>query len=149
MTVAKPPRRAARLLVGALGATVLIAACSGSSGTHHPATTTTTSSSTTTTTVPVTPTVDCSTPTLASRTVLAGWAAKDRAIAGACSTVTTVNTLFASPGTGAGSMFQGCGGPDPGVPVCTFTYSGGTGRFTLQGTEAAGWSVQEVMLASS
>lgn len=152
MTVARSPRRAPRLLIGALAATALVAACGGSSGTHHAANTTTTSS--TTTTVPATggsttPTADCSTPTLAARSVLAGWAARDRASAGTCSTANTVNVLFAYPGTAAGSMLQGCGGPDPGVPVCTFTYSGGVGRFTLQGTEAAGWSVQEVVLAKS
>jgi hypothetical protein len=57
--------------------------------------------------------------------------------------------LFAHPGHAAGWTFQGCDGPDPGVPVCSFAYPGGVGRLTLQGTEAAGWSVDHVQLGSS
>ena len=55
-------------------------------------------------------------------------------------------SLFAQPGHSAGWTFQTCGGPDPGVPVCSFAYPGGTARLTLQGTEAAGWSVDRVEL---
>jgi hypothetical protein len=142
-------RRARGVLVGAAAATLLAAGCSGSSGTHHAATTTTTSTTTVPTTTGPAPTADCTTPTLATRSVLAGWAAQDRAITGTCATVTVVNTLFAYRGSPAGAALQGCGGPDPGVPVCTFSYSGGTGRFTLQGTESSGWSVQDVQLAKS
>jgi hypothetical protein len=152
MTAASRPHRATGVSAVAFGAALLVGVCSGcggGSGTNHAAGTTTTSTTTVPTTTGPAPTADCTTPTLATRSVLAGWAAQDRAITGTCATVTVVNALFAYRGSPAGAALQGCGGPDPGVPVCTFNYSGGTGRFTLQGTDSSGWSVQDVQLAKS
>jgi hypothetical protein len=88
----------------------------------------------------------CTTPTDASRTVVAGWVANDRVTAGRCATPDAVATLFADAGRAAGWTFQGCDGPDPGVPVCTFGSPRRTARLTLHGTEAAGWTVDRVEL---
>jgi hypothetical protein len=142
--------RASRLLAVAMGAVVVTASCSGTSGTRHAAPTTTS----TTITVPTSgettiPTGSCSTPTDAARAVVDAWIAGDRATAGRCATPDAVATLFTRSGRTAGWMFQACDGPDPGVPVCTFTYPGGAGRLTLHGTEAAGWSVDRVELVKA
>jgi hypothetical protein len=132
-----------------IGGVLLAASCSGS-GTRHIGTrrtsTTTTVLSTGGTTVP---TGSCSTPILAARAVVDAWIAGDRTVGGQCATPDAVATLFARPGRSGGWTLQSCGRPDPGVPVCTFTYPGGVGRPTLHGTEAAGWSVDGVRLAAS
>jgi hypothetical protein len=133
-----------------MGAVLATASCSGTGGTRHAGQPTTS----TTTTVPTSgettvPTGSCSTPTDAARAVVDAWIAGDRATTGQCATPGAVATLFAHPGRTAGWTFQACDGPDPGVPVCTFTYPGGIGRLTLHGTEAAGWSVDRVELVKA
>jgi hypothetical protein len=138
------------LLLVAVSA-ALVASCGGTGTTGHVGTRP--PSTTTATTVPATsgivPTASCTTPTLAARAVVDAWLAGDRSAAGQCATPEAIAMLFAHPGHSAGWTFQGCDGPDPGVPVCTFAYPGGVGRLTLHGTEAAGWSVDTVQLASS
>jgi hypothetical protein len=124
---------------------VLLGACGGGSSgvrSQKPPTTTTTASSS----PPLTIGIICTTPTDAAQAFVAAWMAGDRGAAGRCATPVAVSTLFAHNGRGAGWTFQACGGPDPGVPVCTFAYSGGTARLTLNGTEAAGWMVAQVQL---
>ena len=150
MTVATLSDGIPRLLVVAIGAALVAASCGGGSTTRQVGTRPTS----TTTTVPSSggtpvPTASCTTPTLAARAVVDAWLAGNRTAAGRCATPDAVATLFAHPGHAAGWTFQGCDGPDPGVPVCTFAYPGGVGRLTLQGTEAAGWSVNQVQLAAS
>jgi hypothetical protein len=86
----------------------------------------------------------CMTPTNAAQAFVAAWTAGDRSAAGRCAMPDAVTTIFTRLGAGAGWTFQGCGGPDPGVPICTFTYPGGTAQLTLMGTEAAGWKVSQV-----
>ncbi len=95
------------------------------------------------------PTGGCSTPTLAARAIVDVWIASNRTLVRKCATADAVATLFARPGHSAAWTFQSCDGSDPGVPVCTFTHPGGTGRLTLHGTEAAGWSVDRVELVKS
>lgn len=144
-----------RLLVAALSAAILTVSCGGASTDHpvsrptHATTTTTTTGGIPSTSAGTVPTAACTTPTLAARAIVAAWMASDRGAAGQCATPDAVATLFAHPGNGAGWTFQGCGGPDPGVPVCTFNYPGGVGRLTLHGTEAAGWSVDHVQLGAA
>jgi hypothetical protein len=134
----------------AISAALGAASCGGATTTRHvnprPTTTPTRVPSTGGTTIP---TASCTTPTLAARAVVDAWLAGDRMAAGQCATPDAVAMLFAHPGHAAGWTFRGCDGPDPGVPVCTFSYPGGVGRLTLHGTEAAGWSVDNVQLASS
>ena len=135
---------------GALGALVIgvlaLAGCGGGGGNV-----TTRSPSTTTAPLPpgaggpsVTVGIICVTPTDASQAVLGAWQAGDAAAAARCASASAVAALFAHAGHGAGWTLQGCDGPDPGVPVCTFDYAGGHATFTLQGTEAQGWMVDEV-----
>ncbi|HSO95516.1 MAG TPA: hypothetical protein VLV81_05690 [Acidimicrobiia bacterium] len=150
MRTATPPV-APRLLLAAITAAVLCVSCGGASTDRHVGSRAT---STTAATVPPTtgatvPAGGCTTPTLAARAVVTAWTASDRTGAGQCATPDAVATLFAHPGHGAGWTFQGCDGPDPGVPVCTFVYPGGVARLTLQGTEAAGWSVDQVQFGAA
>ena len=122
---------------------VLLGACGGGSTgvqTQKPTATTTPSNP------PLTIGIICTTPTDAAEAFVGAWMAGDRAAAGRCATPVAVSTLFARNGRGAGWTFQACRGPDPGVPVCTFAYPGGTARLTLNGTEAAGWKVAQVQL---
>jgi hypothetical protein len=86
----------------------------------------------------------CMTPTDAAQAVVSAWQASDATAAARCASAAAVSTLFARPGHGTGWTLQGCDGPDPGVPICTFAYAGGHASFTLQGTEAQGWKVGEV-----
>jgi hypothetical protein len=125
---------------------VLLGACGGGSSgvqSQKPVTTTTTAASS----PPLTVGIICMTPTDAAQAFVAAWMAGDQGAAGRCATPAAVSTLFARNGRGAGWTFQTCDGPDPGVPVCTFAYTGGTARLTLNGTEAAGWKVAQVQLA--
>jgi hypothetical protein len=127
-----------------LGAALALAACGDADRT------TTTSSSTTRTTVdpsgpPVTVGIICSDPTDAATSLVQAWAAGDRAAAGRCAVADVVAELFRRGGA-AGWAFQGCGGPDPGVPVCTYSYPGGSAILTVEGTEAMGWKVTRVRL---
>ncbi len=128
-----------------VAAVVLLGACGGGSTgvqSQKPTTTTTTVASS----PPLTVGIICTTPTEAAQASVAAWMAGDRGAAGRCAAPGAVATLFASSGRGAGWAFQGCDGPDPGVPVCTYTYPGGNARLTLNGTEAAGWKVTQVQL---
>lgn len=126
---------------------VALAGCGGGGGTV-------TSRGRSTTTAPTLPLggggpsvtvgIICITPTDASQAVVSAWQAGDMTAAARCASTSAVSTLFAHPGRGAGWTLQGCDGPDPGVPVCTFVYAGGHATFTLQGTEAQGWKVDQV-----
>ena len=142
-------RGAHPLLLVAISAALAAASCGGVTTTRHVGTRPTTTTSVPSTGETTVPTASCTTPTLAALAVVNAWLAGDRTAAGQCATPDAVAMLFAHPGHAAGWTFQGCGGPDPGVPVCTFSYPGGVGRLTLQGTEAAGWSVDNVQLAAS
>jgi hypothetical protein len=143
---AEPATGVIRAGVLALAIGVLaLAGCGGGGGQVA------TSGTTTTSTLPigaggpsVTVGIVCITPSDASQAVVSAWQAGDEAAAGRCATPSAVSTLFARPGRGAGWAFQGCGGPDPGVPSCTFRYAGGQATFTLMGTEAQGWKVGKV-----
>lgn len=140
--------RPASVAVAVLAA-VLLAGCGGGTSrvaSHHPATTTTTGLGAGGPSVTVG--IICDTPTAAAQALVAAWTAGDRPAAGRCAMPGAVTTLFTRPGQGSGWTFQACDGPDPGVPICTFTYSGGTARLTLMGTEAAGWKVSQVDLGS-
>lgn len=129
----------------ALAVAALLAGCGGGStgvASRGPTTTTTTTLGVGGPSVTVG--IICMTPTDAARAFVAAWTAGDRAAAGRCAMPGAVATIFTRPGAGAGWTFQACDGPDPGVPICTFTYPGGAARLTLTGTEAAGWKVSEV-----
>ena len=86
----------------------------------------------------------CTTPTDASQTLVQAYQAGDANAGARCASPGVVSALFARSGRGSGWSFQGCDGPDPGVPQCTFSYPGGRVSFTLMGTEAQGWSVSSV-----
>ncbi len=107
--------------------------------------TTTLSSVTVSTSVPdetsVTVGIICTTPRDATDTLVGAWIAGARAAAARCADESVVEQLFRASGAGAQWTFQGCDGPDPGVPQCQYSYEGGAATFTLTGTEAAGWKV--------
>jgi hypothetical protein len=142
-------RDAPALVLVAIGAALVAASCGDATTTRHVGTRPTTTISVPSTGGTTVPAASCTMPTLAARAVVNAWLAGDRTAAGQCATPDAVAMLFAHPGHAAGWTFQGCDGPDPGVPVCTFSYRGGVGRLTLHGTEAAGWSVDNVQLAAS
>jgi hypothetical protein len=103
----------------------------------------------TSTTIPpdqtsVTVGIVCTTPEDASGTLVATWAADDRAAAALCASQAAVDTIFQTSGAGAQWTFQGCVESSPGVPACAFTYPGGIAYFTLTGSEAQGWTVDAV-----
>jgi hypothetical protein len=109
--------------------------------------TTSTTSSTTTTAPPAAPTTLatlCTTPDEATRALYQAWTDGDQAAAARCAEPGAVTTIFENSGAGNTWMFQGCGGPDPGVPTCQYSYEGGAATFTLNGTEASGWKVVSV-----
>lgn len=144
-------RRAGLALVAVLA--LLAAGCNGDGGEESQRRTTTTTSSTTssstatsTTTTTTAPpvTVSCSSPSASSQTIYAAWVAGDRAAADRCAGSSVVETLFMNPGAGANWSFEGCGGPDPGVPQCFFRYEGGGVTLTFQGSEAAGWAATNI-----
>jgi len=143
------------ILAAALGVALVAAACGGGSTQaerHHGGSTTTTTPSTTGTSAggpPLTVGIICTTPTDAAQAFVAGWVAGDRAAASRCGSPDAVTTIFAHGTNAAAWAFQGCGGPDPGVPVCTFTYPGGTAQLTLMGTEAQGWKVSSTSLGGA
>jgi len=140
--------RAAGLAVG-LVAAVLLAGCGGGGSTrvasHGSSTTTTTTAAPGAGGPSVTVGIICDTPIQAAQAFVAAWEAGDAAAAGRCATPGAVAAIFTRRGPGSTPV---CGGPDPGVPICTFTYPGGTGQLTLMGTEAAGWKVTQVDLRS-
>lgn len=83
----------------------------------------------------------CSSPRDATDTLVGAWIAGEKAAAARCAEAAVVDRLFENDGTGAAWTFQGCDGPDPGVPQCQYSYEGGAATFTLNGTEAEGWKV--------
>jgi hypothetical protein len=83
----------------------------------------------------------CTTPQDATETLVGSWIAGAEAAAARCADQAVVDELFRTSGAGATWVFQGCDGPDPGVPQCQYSYEGGGATFTLNGTEAAGWKV--------
>jgi len=93
---------------------------------------------------PATVGYDCTTPESAAQSVVNAWKAGDQATARRCGSDAVVDQLFQSSGSGAQWTFQGCGGPDPGVPRCQFSYNGGTATMTMNGTEASGWKAVEL-----
>jgi hypothetical protein len=89
----------------------------------------------------------CSTPSDAAHAFVQAWQAGDRAAAGRCAAPDAVAALFARAAPSVPWAFQQCDGPDPGVPVCTYTFPGGTAQLTLMGTEAQGWKVSALRFA--
>ena len=73
------------------------------------------------------------------------WVAGDRGAAARCATPGAVATIFATSGADARWTFEGCDLSDPGVPVCTYRYSGGSAKLTIEGTEARGWMVTKLV----
>ena len=146
------PQRAAsprRLIAAGAVATAVLAGCGGSSGrvqSHHsPATTTTAPAASSTTGGPsVTVGIVCIAPTDAAQALLSAWTAGDQAAAGRCASPAAVAALFGHASRGTGWTFQGCGGPDPGVPQCTYSSAGGHASLTLMGSEASGWRVDSL-----
>lgn len=150
-------------LVGIIGGTVALAT-SGGDETKVSASGSTTSSSAVTTSVPsttattvVAPTspetavtvgIICSSPDEASAALVDGWKAGDRAGAERCATAEPVNVMFQTNGAGAQYTSQGCDLSDPGVPICSWTYPGGSAAMTVEGTEAAGWKVTKVVFTA-
>jgi hypothetical protein len=124
---------------------VLLGACGGGGGSGGQSQKPTTTTAAATGSSPaLTVGIICTSPTDAAQAFVTAWLAGDRGAAGRCADPAAVSTLFARSGRGAAWTLQACVGPDPGVPVCTFAYPGGTARLTLEGTEAAGWKVAEV-----
>lgn len=136
--------RVAALLAGA----AVLAACGGGGGGRVQTRPPVTSAPTVPSTLPsaggpsVTVGIICSTPTDAAQAVVNAWMAADQAAAQRCASPAAVGTLFAR--ARAAWTFQGCDGPDPGVPQCTYAYPGGHASLTLAGTEAQGWKVDRV-----
>jgi hypothetical protein len=126
-------------------AVVMLAAC-GDGSSSIGTTTTTTRPATNTTEPSFTIGIICSTPAAAADSLVAAWTAGDRAAAARCATATVVTELFRTSGQSARWSFQACGGPDPGVPVCRYTYPGGSAQLTIEGTEAVGWRVTKVVI---
>jgi hypothetical protein len=99
---------------------------------------------TTAATTPVTVGIVCTTPEDAAQSVVSAWEASDRAAAARCASQAALDNLFKASGAGATWTFQQCGGPDPGVPTCQFSYEGGAANFMMTGTEASGWKVDSI-----
>jgi hypothetical protein len=151
-------------LVGIIGGVAALAA-GGGDDTKVSASGSTTSSSavaasvptTTVTTTAVPPTsgqtsvtvgIICSSPDEASAALVDGWKAGDRAGAERCAAADAVNVMFQTNGAGAQYVSQGCDLSDPGVPICSWTYPGGSTAMTVEGTEAAGWKVTKVVFTA-
>ncbi len=130
------------LVLGMLG--LGLVACGGATttATSHPSTTTTTTDSS------VTIGIVCSTPTDAATSLVNAWKAGDRAAAARCAMGDVVSQLFKVRTDTTGWSFAGCGGSDPGVPVCSFLFSKGSATLTIEGTEARGWKVTKLQLMS-
>ena len=132
-----------------VAAASLLVACGGSSSQvqtrRSPATSTTAPAPSSTAGGPsVTVGIICSVPTDAAQALLSAWLAGDRAAAGRCASPAAVSALFARAGRGTGWTFQGCDGPDPGVPQCSYASAGGHASLTLMGSEASGWKVDSL-----
>jgi hypothetical protein len=97
---------------------------------------------------PLTNGMSCSTPSDAVHAFVDSWMAGDRGATARCATPDAVATIFEQR-RGATWTFQGCDGPDPGVPVCSYSFPGGMARLTLHGTEANGWMVDSVRSAGN
>lgn len=141
---------AAVVVVVLIGVGVAIASGGGDDNpvdtTASTSTTAATLPATTTTVAPTSVTVGiiCTTPEDAAQTVVSAWEANDKPAAARCANQSALDELFKASGVGASWMFQGCGGPDPGVPTCQFSYEGGAANFAMAGTDAAGWKVDTV-----
>jgi hypothetical protein len=150
-----------RWMLGAIGVLVVIlmgvgiaVAAGGGGGDNTIDTTATTLETTTSTalvdtsttaaTTTVTVGIICTTPEDAAKSVVSAWEAADRPAAERCASVSALDTLFKTSGAGASWTFQNCGGADPGVPTCQFSYQGGAANLKMTGTEATGWKVDEV-----
>jgi hypothetical protein len=93
--------------------------------------------------------MSCSTPSDAVHAFVDSWMAGDRGATARCATPDAVATIFARQRRGATWTFQGCDGPDPGLPICSYSFPGSTARLTLHGTEANGWMVDSVQSVSN
>ena len=130
----------------------IVVSSSAATDTSSTSTSTTTTSTTTASLPPpsvagqtgVTVGYDCTSPDSAVQSVVNAWQAGDETTARRCGTDAVVNQLFRSSGSGAQWTFQGCGGPDPGVPRCQYSYEGGAATMTMNGTEAAGWKAVDL-----
>lgn len=136
----------AAALAALLAAAVMLGACGGGSSVQSRGTTTTSTATTSTGGPPITVGIICMTPTDAAHALVDAWTSNDRGAAGRCASDAAVAALFGRRGDPSWA-FQGCDGPDPGVPICTYRGSGGTLRLTLMGTEAQGWKVTDVAFA--
>jgi hypothetical protein len=142
------------LVVILVGVGIAVAAGGGGNDTIDATATTLATSTTTSTTLVETPTTSgtttvtvgiiCTTPEDAAKGVVSAWEAGDRPAAARCASQAALDELFKASGAGATWTFQGCGGPDPGLPTCQFSYVGGAANFKMTGTEAAGWKVDQV-----
>ena len=149
-----------RWMLGAIGLLVVIligvgiAVAVGGGGNDTIDTTATTLATTTSTTLVETTTtgatttvtvgIICTTPEDAAKNVVNAWEADDRPAAARCASQAALDELFKASGAGASWTFQDCGGPDPGVPTCQFSYEGGAANFKMTGADATGWKVDEV-----
>jgi hypothetical protein len=136
-----------RVAAALLATAVLAAACGGSSGRVQPRRSPTTTTLTPTSTgggPSVTVGIICSAPVDAAQALFSAWVAGDQAAAGRCASPAAVSALFARARRGTGWAFQGCDGPDPGVPQCTYASGAGHVALTLMGSEASGWKVDSL-----
>lgn len=128
---------------------VTLAACGGGGSSESKEESTTTrgtdaSSSTTEDTTSVTVGIICSTAQDASSALVAAWTADDRSAAARCASDAVVNELFENNGSGNTWTNQGCDNTDPAAPVCAYSYEGGAAFLTVEGTDAAGWTVTKL-----
>jgi hypothetical protein len=135
--------------VAVVAAASVLAGCGGSNGPvqarrSRPTTTTTPVPPSTPGGPSVTVGIICIDPTDAAQTLLRAWGAGDRAAAARCASPAAVSALFARASRGSGWTFQGCDGPDPGVPQCSYASGGGRASLTLMGSEASGWKVDSL-----
>jgi hypothetical protein len=139
---AAPRQLTPRALPAVIALAVVLTACGdgGRSITSDPSDTTT-SSSTPSANTPITIGIICPSPVDAATTVVNAWTAGSRGGAARCATPDVVAQLFARSDAGLGWTFQGCGGPDPGVPICTYASPSGSVTLTAEGSEARGWTV--------
>ena len=130
-------------VVALLAGVAVLAACGGGSGRVQTRASVPTVPSTPAPGGPsVTIGIICSTPNDAAQALVNAWMAADPGAAGRCASAAAIAALFAR--ARAPWTFQGCDGPDPGVPQCTYAYSGGHASLTITGTEARGWKVDRV-----
>lgn len=85
----------------------------------------------------------CPTPDNAAMTVFDGWKNGNQAAAAPCASQTALDTLFANPGADAQWTFMGCD-TENGTTRCYYRYEGGSATFTMGGSDASGWRVDQI-----